>query len=737
MKIVIISAVLTLSIFQLNAQQKVQDSTKVENLGEVFIKSVRVDADSPITHSNLSAVELEKRNLGQDIPFMLQYLPAVVTTSDAGAGIGYTSFRVRGSDATRINVTLNGIPFNDAESQGTFFVNLPDFTSSVESLQLQRGVGTSVNGSGSFGASLNLLTDLISKEAFAEVANSFGSFNTRRHNLKFSTGLLNEHIEIAGRWSTIKSDGYIDRATSDLDSYFLQASYLDDNTTIKAIGFGGREETYQAYWGIDAAQLEDDRRFNIIGQQFDADGNFEGFYENEVDNYAQDHYQLLWNQRYDNNWSSNVALNYTYGRGYFEQYVDDYFYPNFFFSDQASFDFLGVEPYTLNGEEITSTDYIRRRWLDNDFYAINATVNYEDENWDTTSGVYASLYQGDHFGEILWSEFPIDFDFKERYYEGTGEKTEVTIFSKATYKINNHVSVYGDLQGRFVRHQTGGIESDLRPLEVDVNYNFFNPKFGAAYQYNDVNQFYFSYGRANREPRRSDFEEGLFTAERLDDYELGWRYNKDKVMVNTNAYFFDYKDQLVLTGAIDDVGAPIRTTSGNSYRLGLEVDAAISLTKYLKLMPNFALSTNKNVDFIFQQDGVPVNLGNTNLPFSPSIVAANNLMIRPFKNFEIGLLSKYVGEQYLGNIDSEFSKLDSYFIQDINLVYRLDGIPLVREIIFNGLLNNAFNNEFVNNGFFFTFDDDFSVPGEVTTVEGAGFFPQATINFLLGETVKF
>lgn len=737
MKIHYISFIAFLGFCSLQAQQKVQDTTKIETLGEVLVKSVRVDADSPITHSNLSAAELEKRNLGQDIPFMLQYLPAVVSTSDAGAGIGYTSFRVRGSDATRINVTLNGIPFNDAESQGTFFVNLPDFTSSVESLQLQRGVGTSVNGSGSFGASLNLLTDGISREAFAEFANSGGSFNTRRHNVKFSTGLLNDHIEFAGRLSTIKSDGYVDRATSDLQSYFLQASYVDDNTLIKAIGFGGREETYQAYWGIDAEQLAENRRFNVIGQQFDADGNFEGFYENEVDNYAQDHYQLLWNQKYDNNWSSNIALNYTYGRGFFEQYVDDQFYPNFFFSDQATFEFLDVAPYTLNGEEITSTDYIRRRWLDNDFYAINATVNYKDDRWDTTTGAFASLYQGDHFGEILWSEFPIGFDYRDRYYEGTGEKTEMTVFSKATFKVDDKLSVYGDLQGRFVRHITTGIESDRTPLEVDVSYNFFNPKFGAAYQYNEVNQFYLSYGRANREPRRSDFEEGLFIAERLDDYELGWRYNNEKVMVNTNAYFMNYKDQLVLTGAINDVGQPIRATSGNSYRLGLEIDATISITRHIKLMPNLALSNNKNVDFIFQRDGEVVNLGNTNLPFSPAVVAANNLMIRPVKNFEIGLLSKYVGEQFMGNIDSEVSKLDAYFIQDVNLVYRLQGVPFVKEIIFTGLVNNVFNTEFVNNGFFFTFDDDFSVPGQITTQEGAGFFPQATINYLVGATVRF
>ncbi|QIE59532.1 TonB-dependent receptor [Rasiella rasia] len=719
------------------AQTQQQDSTAVENLEEVLVKSIRVEADSPITHSNLSKEEIEKRNLGQDIPVLLNYLPSVVTTSDAGAGVGYTYIRVRGSDASRINVTLNGIPFNDAESQGTFFVNLPDFASSVQSLQLQRGVGTSTNGSGAFGASLNLLTDAVSKEAYGEIANSFGSFNTRKHNVKFSTGLLMDHLELSGRLSTIQSDGYIDRASSDLKSYFLQAAYKDANTLVKAITFGGREETYQAYYGIDAATLATDRTFNTVGQQFDANGNFQGYYDNEVDNYAQDHYQLLWNQRFNNNWSTNVSLNYTYGRGYFEQYVDDFYYTNVLFSGDSQFDFLGAEPIELNGETISSTDYIRRRWLDNDFYAVNANANYKDASWDISGGVFFSMYDGDHFGEILWSEFPIGYDYKERYYAGTGDKDEFTVFGKATYRINTQWSVFGDLQGRFVTHKTSGIESDGQPLNVDVTYDFFNPKAGASFQLNEKNQFYASYGRANREPRRSDFEEDLFTAETLDDFELGWRFGSDKVQVNSNLFYMDYKNQLVLSGALNDVGAPIRTTSGNSYRLGIEIDAQISVLDNLSVLPNIALSTNKNKDFFFSRDGQLVNLGNTNISYSPEIVAGNAILYRPATNLEIGFLSKFVGEQFMGNIDSEVSKLESYFINDLNINYTLKKVPFVREVVLQGLVNNLFNVEYVSNGYFFTFDDDFSNPPAVTTVEGAGFFPQATINFLVGATVKF
>lgn len=737
MKRLFFTAIIAGSFLIAKAQEKPKDSTKVEALEEVFIKSVRVKADSPITHSNLDKEELKKRNLAQDIPYMLNYLPSVVTTSDAGAGVGYTYLRVRGSDGSRINVTLNGIPFNDAESQGTFFVNLPDFTSSVESLQLQRGVGTSTNGSGAFGASLNILTDGISEQAYGEISSSIGSYNTTRNNLKFSTGLLNEKIEIAGRLSTIQSDGYIDRASSDLKSYFLHAAYTDRNTLIKAIAFGGREETYQAYYGIDAETLENDRTFNSVGQIFDDEGNFEGFYDNEVDNYAQDHYQLLWNQKYNNNWSTNLSLNYTYGRGYFEQYVDDFYYSNILFSGDSSFEFLGADPVTVNGEEITSTDYIRRRWLDNDFYAVNGTVNYKNNTVDVTAGAFYSYYDGDHFGEILWSEFPTGYGYKDRYYDGNGVKTEFTVFSKATWRIDDKWSVYGDLQGRFVNHETTGLNSDRELFEVNQSYSFFNPKAGASFQLDAKNQFYASYGRANREPRRSDFEEGLFTAERLDDFELGWRYASRKLMLNTNAFYMDYRNQLVLTGAIDDVGAPIRATSGKSYRLGLEIDAVVSISEKISVQPNVALSSNKNVDFIFQEDGELVNLGNTNLSYSPEIVAGNAFVYRPMQNLEISLLSKFVGEQFLGNIDSKLSRLDSYFINDVNVVYEIKGVPFVKSIYLSALVNNIFNVEYVSNGFFFTFDDDFSEPGVITTVEGAGFYPQATTNFLLGATVRF
>jgi iron complex outermembrane receptor protein len=726
MKKLLITTVFTSLFITVSAQEKTQDSTKIEALDEVLVQAVRVDADSPITHSNLDKEELEKRNLGQDIPYMLNYLPSVVTTSDAGAGVGYTYIRVRGSDASRVNVTLNGIPYNDSESQGTFWVNLPDFTSSVQSLQLQRGVGTSTNGSGAFGASLNLLSDAVSNEAYGEIANSFGSYNTHKHNVKFSTGLLSDHFEVAGRLSTIQSDGYIDRASSDLKSYFLQGAFVNRNTLIKALVFGGREETYQSWNGLeDPEKLENDRTFNSAGMYTDEDGNIQ-FYDNEVDNYAQDHYQLLWNQRFNNNWSTIVSLNYTKGEGYFEQYKED-----------EAFETYSFESIEIGNDTINTTDLIRRRWLDNDFYAANANVNYKNNKIDFTGGAFYSYYTGDHYGEVIWARYASNSEIRDRYYEGNGEKSEFTIFSKATYRINEKWSVFGDLQGRFLNYNISGITSDLEALTVDEDYSFFNPKAGLTYKLNPSNQFYFSYGKAHREPSRNDYEQGIVTPEKLDDFELGWRFASEKTKVNTNIYYMNYKDQLVLSGELNDVGAPLRTSSGKSYRLGLEVDAEIQLLKNLRTLPNIALSTNKNVDFVTSRDGELVNLGNTNISFSPSVVAGNMLEYSPIQKLQLGFLSKFVGEQYMGNIDSEASKLDSYFVNDLNIVYTLDSLPWVKEVVFSALVNNIFNVEYISNGYFYTYDDDFSDPGTITTVEGAGYYPQATINFLVGATVKF
>ena len=709
----------------LQAQEKLQDTTKIQALEQVYLNGVRVRADSPITHSNLTKQDLAKRNLGQDIPVLLNYLPGVVTTSDAGAGVGYTGIRVRGSDATRVNVTINGIPYNDSESQGTFWVNLPDFASSIESLQLQRGVGSSTNGSGSFGASLNIDTDRSSKEAFAQIANSYGSFDTRKHSVKFSTGLLNDRVEISGRVSNITSDGYIDRASSDLKSYFLQGSYKTDNTFIKALVFGGREVTYQSWFGIDEQTLSTNPTFNPAGMYSDEDGTVR-FHQNQVDDYDQDHYQLIWNERYNNNWSTSATLNYTKGSGFFEEYKED-----------ASLDFHGLLPITIDGETSAESDLVRRRWLENNFYALSANAHYKDENWDTTTGVFYSYYQGLHFGEVIWATNFTGPNFGDRYYSGTGDKHEFTTFSKASYKINNSWSVFGDLQMRIVNYKTAGLTSDKVNMIVDEQYEFFNPKFGASYSLNQGNQLYVSYGRASREPRRSDFEQGVFTPEILDDYELGWRFTGKNNTLSANLYYMDYKDQLVLTGQLDDSGGFIRETSGNSYRAGLEVEGDFKVLQQLHVRPNIALSSNKNKDYTTSRDGALVNLGTTNISFSPSFIAGNSIDYSPKQNLQIALLSKYVGEQYLGNIDSQTSKLDAYFLNDFSVNYTITKLSFAKSLVLQGLVNNIFDVKYISNGYFYTYDDDFSTPGTVTTIEGAGFYPQAGINFLVGATLTF
>ncbi|SDB64321.1 iron complex outermembrane recepter protein [Flavobacteriaceae bacterium MAR_2010_188] len=709
------------------SQKTEQDSTKVEVLDEVLVKAVRVEPTSPITHSNLTKKEINKRNLGQDIPVLMNYLPSVVTATDAGAGIGYTYIRVRGINAQSTNVTINGIPYNDSESMGTFWVNLGDFASSVESLQLQRGVGTSSNGAGAFGASINVLTDAVSSEANAEISNSIGSFNARKHTVKFSTGLLNDHFELAGRVSQIQSDGYIDRASANLKSYYFQASYIDENTLIKAITFAGKEVTYQSWYGLeDSDLLQNNRTFNVAGLYYDEDGNMQ-FHNNEVDDYAQDHYQLHWNQRYNNNWSTNIGLNYTFGRGFFEQYKED-----------EDFSDYNLQPIEIGGEAIETTDLIRRRWLNNDFYVANFNANYKDESINLTLGTSYSTYDGDHYGEIIWARYASSSEIGDRYYKGNGKKKDFNIFTKATYRLNDKFSLYGDLQLRLVDYITSGLTSDRIPFNVNENYSFFNPKAGLTYLLNDNNNLYFSYARANREPNRDDFENNeTVKPEQLNDFELGWRHNDSRFELNANLYYMLYNEQLVLTGNLDNVGNPIRTNSGESYRMGIELEAGLRLSDKFSVRPNLTLSSNKNKETVVSRDGEIVNLGKTNISYSPEIVAANALIFQPKENFQISLLSKYVGEQYLGNTDSAFSKLDSYFVNDLNVTYEWETNSFIKSVVFSGLVNNICNVEYISNGYYYTYDDDFSVPDTITTVEGAGYYPQAKLNFLAGVTLKF
>ena len=693
--------------FTINAQQIATDTLETQNLEEVIVSSVRAKENLPIAFNNISKDELSKRNLGQDIPILLNFLPNVVTTSDAGAGIGYTGIRIRGINSQSTNVTINGIPYNDAESLGTFWVDLPDFSSSVENLQVQRGIGTSVNGSSAFGASINILTDKIAEKSFFESSNTVGSFNTIKNNFKFSTGLLNNAFEFSGRLSKIDSDGYIDRASSNLKSYFLQFSYKQNKTLLKFLNFGGHEITYQAWNGIDLLTLENNRTYNPSGLYFDLDGN-EKFHENEVDNYKQDHFQFHWTQSISNNLTSSLALNLTNGRGFYEQYNE-------------------------NGNE----DYITRKWLDNQFFVFNYNLNYTTANNNLTFGSTYSEYDGDHFGETIWAQNSGDIQFTDLFYNGNGLKKDFSNFIKTVYQLSDGLSIYADFQIRKIDYVTTGSTSNVDELAVDKSYSFFNPKAGFNYNFNNENKAYFSVSRAYREPTRSDFENNLdIQPEELIDYELGWQFNNKNLIFSTNFYFMSYKNQLVLTGALDDVGTPVRENSGKSFRKGVEFESVYSLNKKFVFSGNLSLSKNKNIDYISNFDGQVINLGDTDISFSPELISSLNVSYTPKQNLNINLLYKYVGEQFLSNTESSVSKLDSYMTTDINIIYKFESPKYFSEVIITAMINNIFNKKYVANGYYYTYDDTWSVPGAVTTIEGTGYYPQAIRNFLFGVVLR-
>jgi len=693
--------------FSLFSQEIKQDTTRFQNLEEVIVSSIRVKKNAPIAFTNVSKDELGKKNLGQDLPILLNSLTSVVTTSDAGAGVGYTGIRIRGINAQSTNITINGIPYNDAESLGTFWVDLPDFASSVENLQLQRGVGTSTNGSSAFGASINILTDLISKTPYFENSNSIGSYNTTKNTFKFSTGILNDYFEFSGRLSMIGSDGYIDRSSSDLKSYFLQVNYKKENTLIKALSFGGHEITYQAWNGIDEETLQSDRTYNPSGMYIDQSGDMQ-FYDNEVDNYKQDHYQIHWSQIINSRLTSNLSFNLTNGLGYYEQY-----------------------------KENDNQDFVTRKWLDNQFIVGNYSLNYQNNKINMNFGSSYSEYDGDHFGKVIWAQNTAGIQIDDRFYDGKGIKKDFSNYIKTTFQLNSKLSLYGDIQFRNVNYKTSGSTDDIANFIINKKYNFFNPKGGINYLFNNHNNLYFSFARSNREPTRSDYESNPnIRSEQLNDFEFGWNLTKKKLNVTTNFYMMRYKNQLVLTGSIDDVGSPIRQNSGESYRMGLEIETAFNLSDKISIKANSAFSDNKNNNFVTSLNGELVNLGKTNISFSPEIVSSVNLLYPIKENMVVSILNKYVGEQYMSNTESAFSKLDAYSVLDFNFNYDFKNTFFFSEIVLSALVSNLFGTKYVSNGYYYTYDDNWSDPNAITTIEGTGYYPQATRNYLLGLKFK-
>lgn len=736
MKILIFIFILT--PFLLGAQKvEIIDSITIISLNEVNVEGIRASSDLPITYSNLSKEDLKSRNLGQDIPVLLNFLPSVVTSSDAGNGIGYTNLRVRGIDATRINVTINGFPYNDSESHSVYWVDLPDFASNVESFQLQRGIGTSTNGSGAFGGSINLRSDFLSEIPQSEISSSYGSFNTLKKSLRFSTGLINKNIEFSGRFSEIDSDGYVERAKSDLDSYFLQFAFKNKKTLFRILGFGGHEITYQSWYGIDSFQLKKNRNYNPAGEIYDENGNKTGFYNNQVDNYKQNHIQILWDQEINSLVNFSFGYNFTHGYGFYEEYNDKWYVENISFGNETNFKYLNLKPLEVGNTIISNTENITQKWLDNYFNVLTLRVNYLKNYTNLNFGGMYSVYDGDHYGSLVWGQnIPYDL-MNNKFYENKGIKKELSFFIKINQTISSKTSIYLDAQIRTLDYSIDGTIKGPELFKVNDSFVFFNPKVGITHNINDLNNLYFSYGKAKREPNRSDYKNGNPVSETLYDFEFGWRYLNNMINIKSNFYWMKYFNQLALTGAIDDVGLPIRENVGNSRRVGLEIDTLIKFNNSLSWIFNLSVSSNKNLDFFYERDGILESLGKTNLSFSPNLISASQINYKISKNLNFILLSKYVSKQYMGNIDSKLSILPSYLISDLNFSYEIEPPKFLKKISFSFLINNFLNKEYISNGYFYTYNDSWSDPNFIKTIEGVGFYPQAKRNFLIGVSILF
>ncbi|NIJ51207.1 TonB-dependent receptor [Dyadobacter arcticus] len=711
---------------------------------EVIINATRVNDKTGMAYTNVTAAAIDKQNLGQDLPILLNFTPSLVSTSDAGGGVGYTGIRIRGSDATRINVTVNGIPYNDAESQGVFWVNMPDFASSMSSIQVQRGVGTSTNGSGAFGATVNINTNAFRQEAYAELNNSFGSFNTFKNTIKLGSGLIKEKFTFDARLSRISSDGYVDRASSELHSYYLSGGYFGKKSFVRVNVFSGNERTYQSWNGVPEAKLKGDREgiLGYIGRnglgEKDADNllnsgdrTFNSYtYKDEVDNYRQDHYQIVSSHNLSDKWTFNLNGFLVRGLGYYEQYRSQ--------DNYSSYDLPNV---VIGNDTLAQTDLIRRRWLDNYFYGSTFSLDFNNFKKLTASiGGGWNKYDGDHYGRIIWARNAGSIETDHQYYYSKGIKKDFNIYGKLYYQFKPKLNAFADFQYRNVSHNIAGTDNDLVQLAYDQSYNFVNPKAGLTYQLSDRSSAYASYSIGNREPNRDDFTSstaGLFPkSERMQNVEAGFRAQTGKWALSANYYLMSYKNQLVLTGQINDVGNSIRVNVPKSYRTGIELEAATALNKFIKWNVNATFSKNKIDNFteyvVNYDDGGynTVNHGKSDISFSPNVIAGSQLTYIIDKNLELALLTKYVGKQFLDNTSTETRKLDAYFTNDIRLSWTIKP-TWAKEIVFNLLINNVFNESYESNGYTFGY-----FAGGALTQENF-YFPQAGTNFLVGLNFRF
>lgn len=703
--------------------------------GEVVVEATRLSENSPGTFETLTQEDIAKRNLGQDIPYLLALTPSMVTTSDAGAGVGYTGLRIRGSDQTRINLTVNGVPINDPESQVVVWVNMPDLATSLNSVQIQRGLGSSTNGSGAFGASINMETGDVPSEGGGLISNSFGSFNTRKHTVEFNTGRLKNGFAAEGRLSSIQSDGYIDRATSDLKSYYLSAGYFGEKTMVKAVSFAGAQETYQSWYGTPESRVKGDREEMLahaeregyspeqISNLLNSGRTYNHYlYENEVDNYTQSHYQLHVGHAFSDKLRLNLAGHYTRGDGFFEQY-------------KAGEDILEDfgKPYpVIGGDTVMESDFIIRRWLANDFYGGTYALKYVHGNSNFTLGGGLHFYRGDHFGEILWADSAVNVTHGERYYDGVGNKDDYSVYGKWEHVLDRWNFML-DLQLRSVEYETFGIDNDLTHYDVSRNYLFFNPKLGVRHDIDDRQHVYAYFGRGHREPVRNDFIDAdpgeTPRHETLNNLELGYGFETPSFGAKVNGYLMHYENQLVLTGALNDTGNPIRENVDRSYRAGFELQAAWRVFDRLMWSANFTYSRNKITEFEYHLGGEMMELGETDISFSPEIIAANNFVWMPVKGLELALSTKYVGEQFLDNTSDRGKMIDAYTVSDFRAGYTIKG-KFFDEVRINLLVNNIFDAEYSSNGYTYSY-----VYNGVVTENF--YYPQAGTNFLIGLDLVF
>ena len=703
-----------------------------KNLDEVSVNALRANDKTPMAFTNISKSEIKKSNLGQDLTYLISLTPSVVTTSDAGAGIGYTGLRIRGTDPSRINVTINGIPVNDSESQGVWWVNMPDFASSLDNIQIQRGVGTSTNGAAAFGASINLKTLALNKKAYTITNNSVGSFNTLKNNIEFGSGMLNNKFTFDGRLSRISSDGYIDRATSDLKSLYLQGAYFGKKSVLKAIVFSGQERTYQAWNGVPKRYLDTNRTFNSYT------------YENEVDNYNQTNYQLHYNEQLNSKTNIHLATHYTHGEGYFEseklnQNLADY----------------GLNNILIGSDTISSTDLIRRKWLNNDFGGITYSINHKNDLVNLVVGGANNVYSGQHYGNVIWAQYMSNGLYNHQYYKNIATKYDNNIFIKTNFQASEKTSLFLDLQSRNIEYEFNGSDIDGNIGVQEVKLDFFNPKFGLSHKMNEEQLLYGSFAVANKEPNRSDYIESSPNSrplhETLYDTEIGFKYSTKDFKFNANAYIMNYDNQLIKTGEINDVGYFTSENVKKSFRRGLEIEGSILLSKKLAWAANMTLSENKIDTFIQYIDSWDTGgqqetiYTETDLAFSPSIIWASQLTYNFQDNLSLDFITKYVGEQFIDNSSSEDRKLDDYLVNNLRLSYSFNS-KIFNYARLSLQINNLFDEEYVSNAWIYRFvsngydpseDDHYVTKGSDGGYNMAGYFPEATRNYLIGLTLGF